>query len=531
MTKETRKYLLTPSALDEISSAFSSSLEKCGCGRKDVLRLRLALEDILLSWLEILPGTSVEYRSGRRLGRSYIEVCVKGDEIREEDSIKDYTLSSRLLSQAGVSIIKSYKGGMNILSVYPEKKRKMSQIEKLLIAVISSVVLGLGMRVVPEGVKTVVEDVTGPLFTLILNLLCAISSPMIFLAICWGIFNIGDISTLGRIGKRVITSIIVLTFLISALSSAVLIWFFPSSLSVEGTSLGGGIKAVYQMILDIVPSDIVSPFLNGNTLQIIFLGAALGIALLILGDRVSATRRVIEQMNEVVSLLMEALTLFIPVFVFLSLFSMVMSDIAVDVSGIFRVILLTFIFAPLVSLGFITVLALKYKVRIATLVKKLLPTFLIGVSTASSAAAFGVNMETCEKKLGIDPTLSHFAIPLGQVIFKPGALVGFTLMCLTMAEIYSVPVTPAWIVTMIIIVALLSMAAPPIPGGALTCYTVMFSQLSIPVEAVALAVAVNSIIDFIMTANNLTCLQVDTVLTAGSLGMLKRETLVSDAAE
>ncbi len=60
--------------------------------------------------------------------------------MREDDGIRSYTLSSRLLSQAGLSIIKSYRNGMNILSVYPEKKKKMSQIEKLLIAVILAVV-------------------------------------------------------------------------------------------------------------------------------------------------------------------------------------------------------------------------------------------------------------------------------------------------------------------------------------------------------------------------------------------------------
>lgn len=233
-------------------------------------------------------------------------------------------------------------------------------------------------------------------------------------------------------------------------------------------------------------------------------------------------------MNEVVSLLMGAITKFIPAFVFLSVFSLLGTDFSGEVYGIFRVILLTFIFAPLISLVLIAVLSVKHKVRFSLLLRKLLPTFLIGISTASSSAAFATNMETCEKKLGIDSVLAHFAIPLGQVIFKPGALVGFPLVCLAMAEIYSVPVTPVWVVTMVIIVALLSMAAPPVPGGAITCYTVMFSQLSIPVEAVAIAVAVNSVIDFMMTANNLTCLQAITVMSAGKLGMLDRKILASD---
>lgn len=83
----------------------------------------------------------------------------------------------------------------------------------------------------------------------------------------------------------------------------------------------------------------------------------------------------------------------------------------------------------------------------------------------------------------------------------------------------------AWLLTMIVVTGLLSLAMPPIPGGALTCYTVMFTQLGIPGEALALAVAINSMIDFIATASNLTCLQVEVTTVAGQLEMLDAECL------
>lgn len=54
----------------------------------------------------------------------------------------------------------------------------------------------------------------------------------------------------------------------------------------------------------------------------------------------------------------------------------------------------------------------------------------------------------------------------------------------------------------------------------------MFTQLSIPLVAVAIEVAVNSAIDFIMTASKLTGLQAMTVMTAGKLGMLDRDNLL-----
>lgn len=107
----------------------------------------------------------------------------------------------------------------------------------------------------------------------------------------------------------------------------------------------------------------------------------------------------------------------------------------------------------------------------------------------------------------------------------PSVAVAFVATCLCMAENFGTAITPAWLLTMIVVTGLLSLAMPPIPGGALTCYTVMFTQLGIPGEALALAVAINSMIDFIATASNLTCLQVEVTTVAGQLGMLDTECL------
>lgn len=89
-----------------------------------------------------------------------------------------------------------------------------------------------------------------------------------------------------------------------------------------------------------------------------------------------------------------------------------------------------------------------------------------------------------------------------------------------MAEIYGVTVSPVWLATACLITIVLAVAAPPIPGGALTCYTILFVQLKIPMEAVAVTIALNVILEFITTAVNLFCLQAELVELAAGLDML-----------
>ena len=47
----------------------------------------------------------------------------------------------------------------------------------------------------------------------------------------------------------------------------------------------------------------------------------------------------------------------------------------------------------------------------------------------------------------------------------------------------------------------------------------------VPNDAVALAVAINAVVDLIATASNMTCLQVEVTTVAGQLGMLDTKCL------
>ena len=53
---------------------------------------------------------------------------------------------------------------------------------------------------------------------------------------------------------------------------------------------------------------------------------------------------------------------------------------------------------------------------------------------------------------------------------------------------------------------ILAVAAPSIPGGAVSCFTALFVQLGLPMEAVALMVTLSVVLDFVTTAMNFFCL-------------------------
>lgn len=252
----------------------------------------------------------------------------------------------------------------------------------------------------------------------------------------------------------------------------------------------------------------------------------IGIAMLFLGRKTTSVAKAVEQINHIVQFLVEFISKLVPYFIFIVLVRMIWSNtlsIMLTVGKLFCV----FIAAIIVMLiGMVVYTSICTHTGISLLVKKGLPTLLIALSTASSAAAFGTNMTACHKSYGIDDKISSFGIPLGMVTFKPATAVCYMAMSLFFAQMYSVDISIAWIIIMLFSASTLAIATPPIPGGSITSYTVLFAQLGIPAEAIAIALACDALFDFISTGVDQFLLPMVLLNQAGKLGMVDRKVLL-----
>ena len=514
---------------ENINTAVDSTerfLTDVGVDGKDIVRIRLAVEEVLLFYQNAL-GQNGEgaLKCQTRLWRPRIELSFPGSrfdplKISEEGG----EVLQSILAGMGIAPVWQYKNGVNLV-VFTPKKRKPPQILLLAVSIGLAIACGLLCRLLPESLRAFLTDgLVAPLFQTFMGLLTAIAGPMIFLSVAWGVCSIGDTATLSRIGKRMVLRFLMMSVLLTLLAGAAMLLFFPLTAS-GGSSFNP--SELLRMVLDIVPDNLITPFTEANPLQIIFVAVLIGLAMLVMGNKAAVVSTFVEQLNSVAQLIMEAVSNLIPFFVFCSIFSMILS-------GSLSVLLQSYKLLPIMLLGhllvsavYVTMVCIRKKVRLPILLKKILPTFLIGLSTASSAAAFSTNVECCEKRLGINRQVVNFGVPLGQVIFMPGAAVIFLSAGLCMAEIYEVAISPAWLISALLITVVLAVAAPPVPGGGLTCYTMLFLQLDIPIEAVAITVALNVILEFFGTAVNLLCLQMELVELSGSLERLDLDILRS----
>ena len=499
-------------------------LSKAGVERREVLRIKLTFEEVLLKYREKL-GEAANFKVKFIKWLSYIkiEIVVAGEayDVFAMDGEEDDIIRGLL---AGIGLVPTwnYKKGRNHILFIP-KKKPLSGTVKMVLAMGCSVLAGILLNLVPDGIRLGVNDyVLTPLTDAFMGLISAVSGPLVFLSVLGSICSMGNMETLGKIGSKTIKVILLYMTIIGIFMTFIGSLFYHVELGASGAA---GFSQVLDMIYDIVPANLFEPFITGNTLQLIFIAIMVGLAMLVLSSRVSRVFELVEQLSSIVQTIMAVLSSMLPALIFILFTGMISNGKLEAILNSWKSVLIILLLMILYYIVNLFRIAIVQKVSPILLWRKTMSAFMIAVTTASSAAAFTTNVKDANQKLGVDKKLVDFAIPLGQVLFKPAYLAMLLGTELGLAQACNIPITLPWILIGFITNLLVSFAVPPIPGGAVMGFTVVFTQLGIPIEMMAVAIAINAIPDFPATAIHTSGWQLTLIDVADSLGMLDKETL------
>lgn len=123
----------------------------------------------------------------------------------------------------------------------------------------------------------------------------------------------------------------------------------------------------------------------------------------------------------------------LPLFVFASLVSILWSDGGDSVAQLWKPTLaLIAVYLGLILL-YVFYVAVRYRVSVLLLLKKIMPSTVIGLSTASSTAAFSKVNEVNEA-LGIQKSCSDFSVPIGMQLYCGAGSAVFIAIAYYLAE-------------------------------------------------------------------------------------------------
>ncbi|MCQ2409766.1 MAG: dicarboxylate/amino acid:cation symporter [Clostridia bacterium] len=499
--KQVHEIQLSYAAVDELSQKIREFLTVLKLPSKEVTRYCLAAEEILLSLIEDeTTDRIVRLTLGRKFFTPYFSIETDGTSknVFIKDKEEHSFFGDSFLQNLGLSPEYTYSDGKNEYS-FKLKKKKINPFIIILIAFASAIAVGCLGLLFPENVKNGITDsFINPVYDAFLNVLSCIAGPMIFLSVAWGIYGIGDVATLKRVGKSVFLGYFLMLYMfviiIAAAAGPLFNWNFASSISSANE-----FKAIFTMILQIFPHDIISPFADGNTLQIIFLAIIIGIALIFLGKKTDAIAIAIEQINHIIQFLTEFITKLVPFFIFIVLVKMIWTNTVDTFLGVWKLFAVFICSALVVAFLLVLITGIRYRTNPFSLIRKGLPTFFTAITTASSAAAFSVNIKASTEDFGINKSVVAFSIPLGMILFKVTTAISYLCLAYYFAEFYGIEVSISWFILVAFTVGILAMATPPIPGGAAIAYTILYTQFGIPIEAIALTLACDVFLDFIST--------------------------------
>lgn len=199
-------YSLKGKDIDRISEKIQEFLRKLDMESKNITRIRLSMEDILLDMRERFgEDVSCILIMGKQWGQPFIRMEVQGERFNplEHEAQAEYgDWSRRLLINMGLKPLYLYKSGKNQILLKLHKKQ-INPVLKLVLAVVLAIALGILGRMMPADMRTFWgEGILTPVFDSFLGALSTVAGPMIFLSVAWGIYSIGDTATLGVIGKK-----------------------------------------------------------------------------------------------------------------------------------------------------------------------------------------------------------------------------------------------------------------------------------------------------------------------------------------
>ena len=257
-----------------------------------------------------------------------------------------------------------------------------------------------------------------------------------------------------------------------------------------------------QTLLNIVPINPMQAMSEGQMLQIIFFAVIFGFGLSALGERGKPVLNFFELVGDTMIRVTHIVMLYAPIGVF-GLIAYTVSRHGLGVLlPLFQLILSSFL-----ATAFFVIVLLVPLVRVVTGIpmmtfyKGIFEPWLVAFTTCSSAAALPANLNAA-RRLGSTKAVASFSIPLGNTINMNGTAIYMGVCSIFAAEVYGLDLTMADQLTIVLMGVLAAVGTAGVPGAGLIMTTVVFTQVGIPLEAVALIAGVDRILDMIRTSIN-----------------------------
>lgn len=355
-----------------------------------------------------------------------------------------------------------------------------------------------------------------PLGDIFIRLLKMVVIPIVFFTLIMGMRRLTP-SKLGKIGGQTVF------FYVLTTAIAIIIGLFIANMISPGVGLTLDTQAeiaakeapsMMQVIVNIVPKNVVGAFAEGNVLQTIFFAITFGIGLAMLQENgtedIQKGAKMIFDLVETCAEVMFQIVWGVMEYGVIGVFALMAS--VFGETGTDVILPFTKLIAAL-ALAVIVHITITYLVVIMVgLVGKSPLSFLRGskdamitaLSIRSSSGTLPVTMSNAEDNLMIDESVFSFTLPLGATINMDGTAMYQGVAAIFAANLIGQSLTIGQQATVVLTTTLASVGTAGVPGSGLIMLSLVLTQLGLPLEVVGFVAGIDPILDRLRTMNNIT---------------------------
>ena len=340
-----------------------------------------------------------------------------------------------------------------------------------------------------------------------------IAVPTIALAVITTLSGLGAQKETRRIFAHALGYTLLTTFSAAAVGLLLYIWIAPGNLPAE--AIGAGASAVplekvgslsyYDHLLQVIPNNVLQPFIAGNVLSVLFIAAAVGLGLAFMPrtENRAVLLSGLEGLQELLFTLIRGLLQVLPfgILAFAAQFSaQIEAGVIVGALGKYVAVVMGgnliqfFIVLPLF-------LALRGLNPLQVL-RKMLPAVAVALFTKSSAATLPVTLASAEENLKVNPRVSRFVLPICTTINMNGCAAFILVTSLFVMQNAGFELTLPTMVAWLFVAVLAAVGNAGVPMGCYFLTLSLMSSLGAPLGLMGIILPIYAVIDMIETAEN-----------------------------
>ena len=354
------------------------------------------------------------------------------------------------------------------------------------------------------------NDVMNFVATIYTRLFQLLAVPTIVLAVITTFATFGSKGS-GRIFGRTLIYTMLTTLAAAGVGALLYVVIAPGNLPAEVISSSTQPSDIspqtsfYDHLLNVIPNNIVKPFLEGNVLSLLLLAFAVGIGLSKLpdGERKAILVKGLLGLQDLLFLLIRGLIWTLPLGIVAfsaQLSAQVSAGVVADSIGKYVLVVLSgnviqfFIILPLFLLA--------RGLNPVHVLSKMMPAVLMALFTKSSAATLPVTIESAEQRLGVQPHVARFVLPICTTINMNGCAAFILVTSLFVMQNGGTDITLSTILLWILISVISAIGNAGVPMGCFFLTLSLMSGIGAPITILGIILPIYTIIDMVETAEN-----------------------------